>query len=319
MRYATHFHSSSYQGLEPGKRLIVLGAVHGNETCGTQAIHRVMAALDEGSLVIQSGSVTFVPVANPLAYALRHRMGQRNLNRNLYPTESPQEFEDHVANWLCPLLAQHEVLLDLHSFHTAGQPFALVGPENNNGLLEPFSHAADEEALAVRLGIGRIVDGWLSTYAKGIERRQHMDLQTAGHIAADPRYGVGTTEYMRTVGGWGITLECGQHDDPEAPAVAYQAILNTLSHLGMITGDIEASPVEALRLYEVIDKNDEHDAFSRNWSSFDKLAPETLIGVRANGEEIKAEKENYIVFPNPEAKAGSEWFYLAEPCSRFKA
>jgi len=33
-----HFQSVSFAGLAPGARLIVLGAVHGNETCGTQAI-----------------------------------------------------------------------------------------------------------------------------------------------------------------------------------------------------------------------------------------------------------------------------------------
>jgi hypothetical protein len=48
----------------------------------------------------------------------------------------------------------------------------------------------------------------------------------------DPRYGIGTTEYMRSVGGWGVTLECGRHDDPAAPEVGYRAILNTLAHSG---------------------------------------------------------------------------------------
>ncbi|XLM20406.1 succinylglutamate desuccinylase/aspartoacylase family protein, partial [Chromobacterium piscinae] len=62
------------------------------------------------------GRLTLVPVANPLAYRLGQRGGERNLNRNLAPNPSPQDYEDHVANWLCPLLAEHDVLLDLHSF-----------------------------------------------------------------------------------------------------------------------------------------------------------------------------------------------------------
>ena len=32
-----------FAGLLPGPRLVVLGAVHGNETCGTQGIERVLA------------------------------------------------------------------------------------------------------------------------------------------------------------------------------------------------------------------------------------------------------------------------------------
>ncbi len=35
------FKSIRYQGPRPGPRLVVLGAVHGNETCGTRAIERI--------------------------------------------------------------------------------------------------------------------------------------------------------------------------------------------------------------------------------------------------------------------------------------
>ncbi|HEX6362748.1 MAG TPA: succinylglutamate desuccinylase/aspartoacylase family protein, partial [Albitalea sp.] len=152
------------QAIAPGPRLIVTGAVHGNETCGTLAIRRVLRDLEQGRLALAAGTVTFVPVTNPLAYERGQREGDRNLNRRLVATDTPREYEDHVANWLCPLLAQHDGLLDLHSFHTPGEPFAMVGPENNAGPLEPFGQADAEAALAVRLGVRRVVHGWLSTY-----------------------------------------------------------------------------------------------------------------------------------------------------------
>jgi predicted deacylase len=72
-------------------------------------------------------------VTNPLAYANQRRTGDRNLNRKLAPTDAPREFEDHVANWLCPLLAEHEILLDLHSFTAPGVPFVFMGPRDNAG------------------------------------------------------------------------------------------------------------------------------------------------------------------------------------------
>ena len=158
-----HFQSITFTGLAPGTRLVVLGAVHGNETCGTQAIRRVIAEIEAGRLAIVAGTVTFVPVANPLAYARRQRIGDRNLNRKLVPTGTPTEFEDRVAGWLCPLLAQHDALLDLHSFHTPGEPFVMLGPEDNQGALEPFARAAEETALARALGVRRFIDGWLDT------------------------------------------------------------------------------------------------------------------------------------------------------------
>ncbi|MFN7204060.1 MAG: succinylglutamate desuccinylase/aspartoacylase family protein, partial [Burkholderiales bacterium] len=109
-------------GLAPGPQVLVLGAVHGNEICGTRAIERVLREIDDGSLKIERGSVTFVPVTNPLAYALKQRMGERNLNRNMRVMDTPQDFEDRIAAVLCPLLDKHDALLDLHSFHTPGIP-----------------------------------------------------------------------------------------------------------------------------------------------------------------------------------------------------
>ncbi len=317
---ALYFHSLTYSGLQSGTRLIVLGAVHGNETCGTRAIERVMQEIRAGSLRLVAGSVTFVPVTNPLAYARQQRVGDRNLNRNLFPTDRPQQFEDHVANWLCPLLAQHDALLDLHSFHTGGEPFVMLGPQNNSGTLEPFARAAEEASLARHLGVRRFVDGWLDTYALGVQHRAALAVSRAEPDAmhTDLRYGVGTTEYMRSVGGYGLTLECGQHDDPEAPHVAYRAIRNALAHLGISTGTVPV-PVadsEALRLYKVVDKNHPDDRLSRDWASFDRISAGDLIGVRHDGTQVLADCDGYLVFPNPNAQPGQEWFYLAKPGER---
>jgi predicted deacylase len=318
---ARAFESIAFVAPAPGPRLIVTGAVHGNETCGTVAIRRVLDELHAGRLAIVRGAVTFVPATNPLAYANRRRQGDRNLNRRLLPTDEPRDYEDHVANWLCPLLARHDVLLDLHSFHTGGEPFVLVGPEDNGGELEPFRHAALEEALAVRLGVRRVVDGWLETYATGVRRRS----ERAGPGSAGPQmhadYGVGTTEYMRRVGGWGFTLECGQHEDPRAPEVAYRAILNTLAHLRLIDAPdpAPARDVEALRLFEVVDRLDADDRLVRAWSSFDPVRAGDTIGVREDGTLVRAQIDGCVVFPNPNAAPGNEWFYLARKTVRCSA
>lgn len=310
-----HFQSVSFTGLAPGARLIVLGAVHGNETCGTQAIRRVIGEIESGQLGIAAGHVTFVPITNPLAYVHHRRMGDRNLNRNLVPTDTPTEFEDRIANWLCPLLAQHDALLDLHSFHTAGQPFVMLGPLDNSGTLEPFARSAEETALALRLGAHRFVDGWLDTYAAGVARRVAAGVSAR---EADARYGVGTTEFMRAHGGIALTLECGQHDDPAAPEVAYRAISNTLAHLGLTAAPAPdaVTGTEALSLYQVIDRVHADDAFSRHWSSFDRLHAGDVIGTRHDGTPVRADIDGYIVFPNPNAQPGQEWFYLAKHSTR---
>lgn len=309
-----------FRSLQPGPKLIVLGAVHGTEFCGTRGIERVLRELDSGALKIVRGTVTFVPVTNPLAYQKGERNGERNLNRNLRPTDTPQDFEDRIANQLCPMLAQHDVLLDLHSFQAPAQPFAMLGPQNNAGTLEPFTRAAEEEALVRCLGPKRIVEGWLSAFAMGVQERlaRTQPNERAQLLSTDPLYGVGTTEYMRTQGGYSITLECGQHNDPQAPEVAYRAIRNTLAHLGLVEGPAPAlnADVELLRLTQVVDRFHADDAFSREWSSFDAVAAGSCIAVRHDGTPVVAQEDGYIVFPNPRSPAGNEWFYLAQRSQR---
>ena len=318
--------SHTYSALAAGPRLIVLGAVHGNETCGTRGIERMLAELDAGQLNIVRGQITFVPITNPLAYLKVERAGDRNLNRNLRPQEQPVDFEDRIANALCPLLSQHEVLLDLHSFHTQGEPFAMLGPCDNSGSLEPFARSAEEEALALRLGPRRIVEGWLDTYATGVKNRlARVAAHTTEHgseraqlLNTDPTYGIGTTEYMRSKGGYAITLECGQHVDPQAPETAYRAIRNTLAHLQLI--DEPAPPartdIELLRLAEVTDRLHADDRFVREWASYDPLHAGELIGMRHDGTEVRAPQDGFIVFPNPKSLPGNEWFYFAQRSQR---
>ena len=311
------FKSVTYTGLGQGPRVIIMGATHCNEICGTQAIGRVMAELDAGRLHIAAGSVTFVPVVNPLAYAKNTRSGDRNLNRDLFPKQTPLDFEDQVANWLCPLLGQHDVLLDLHSFAATGEPFVMVGPLDNDGPLQPFRHAEKERAWARRLGVRRFVDGWLATYGEGVQRRS----RSADELETVLRYGVGTTEYMRSTGGFALTLECGQHDDPAAPDVAYRAIMNTLAHLGL-TAAPDPAPVafdemEALSMVVVHDKLHADDAFARPWKSFDPVSEGERIGTRADGTPVVAEFGGRILFPAANAAANTEWYYLTRPNATF--
>ncbi len=316
----TSLRSHRFSALRPGPRLIVTGAVHGNETAGTRGIERVLAEIEFGDIEIVRGTVTFVPVCNPLAYKHNQRMGQRNLNRRLQPGAAPQVYEDRIANVLCPLLAEHQVLLDLHSFRSPGQPFVMRGPADNRGDLEPFAHAAAEAALATHVGVQRVVDGWLDAYAAGVAQRRARAL-TPGAVHEDPAYGVGTTEYMRAMGGYGVTLECGQHEDPAAPDVAYHAIRQTLALLGIAEGlglqlQPPTAPFDCLTLAEVIDRHAEGDHFAKAWTSFDALAAGELIGKRADGSALYAPEAGHIVFPDVSALPGHEWFYWARRSTR---
>lgn len=318
------FQSIQFSAVQPGPRLLVTGAVHGNEVCGTQAIRRLVGEFERDERRLACGLVTFVPITNPLAYEKQQRNGDRNLNRRLQMTSDPQQFEDHIANWLGPLMQQHQALLDLHSFQAQGQPFVMVGPENNEGALQRYAQAEQELAWAKVLGVDRGVDGWLDTYANGVAQRRarYAGSAVGSSVDLDENYGVGSTESMRRFGGMALTLECGQHEDPAAPEVAYRAIVNSLLHFGLIAGEPPAvHSMAGLRLHHVEDKLHAADAFVKPWTSFDRLQAGELIGHRASGEPVHAPGGDWagcIVFPNTKAQPGQEWFYLARDCQRFR-
>ncbi|MFT3719986.1 succinylglutamate desuccinylase/aspartoacylase family protein [Pseudorhodoferax sp.] len=295
-----------FAALRPGPRLLVLGGVHGDETCGTAAVERLRAELDGGRLALSAGELTLVPVANPLARRLGRREGERNLNRSFQPSARPADHEARLTNLLCPVLARHDVLLDLHSFQSAGAPFAMIGPRDNAGPLEPFARAVEEGRLAWHLGTDCVVEAWLDVYAARLARLGRAD--DAEALA----FGWGTNEYMRSQGGYAVTLECGQHRDPQAPEVAYQAIRAALRLLGMADGPAPApAHPRVLRLVDVTDRAAPGDRFVRAWASFDRVRAGETIALRADGTPVPAPCDGCIVFPNAEALPASEWFYFA--------
>jgi predicted deacylase len=302
-----------YRALAYGPRLLVLGAVHGNETCGPAAIRAVAAEFANGRRRLARGVLTLVPVANPVAFRLGTREGDRNLNRDFRPCVTPECAEDRIANHLAPLLGDHDALLDLHSFNAqGGEPFVFLGPADNDGDLEPFRRAAEEARLARAVGPRRLVYGWLPAYARGATRRP------GGRIA----YGVGTTEYMRSRGGYAVTVECGQHADPAAPVIARNAIENAIALLGLDRESpapapaADGEPKEVIEMFDVVDRQSPADRFLETWRSFEPVEMGQPVARRADGEVIVAPERGYVVFPSPQALPGREWFYFARPGQR---
>ena len=58
-------------------------------------------------------------------------------------------------------------------------------------------------------------------------------------------------------------------------------------------------------------------SFIRTWSSFDTVKQGEQIGVRADGTPVTAEFDAYILFPDVNAAANAEWYYLARVSPSF--
>jgi succinylglutamate desuccinylase len=160
----------------------------------------------------------------------------------------------------------------------------------------------------------------MGAYARGVQRRQKAQVATATGATGllDTGYGIGTSEYMRSRGGYGVTLECGQHDDAEAVGVAYRAIRQTLALLGLASLALTppSSDFQVLRLVDVVDREYEDDRFSQPWKSFDAVVAGQTIGQRHDGRLVTAPDDGFVVFPNPNAPTGNEWFYFAQKSGR---
>jgi predicted deacylase len=296
----------SFHGLRAGPKLIVVGAVHGNEPCGPNAIARAIDDCRSGRLTIARGEVTFLPVANPKAFRQKTREGDRNLNRDLREKPLPADNEDRIGNRLCALLARHDVLLDIHSFKGEGDPFVFFGPEDNTGALEPFRHAQAEIAFAACLGVEVLTHGWLDIYARQIAARERLDLPPLSVTE-----GFGTTEYMRWSGGYAVTLECGRHDDPASADIGHAAIRNALAHLGLVDA---APPAPARRtviqMVDLVLCEAQGDRLEGSWKTGDRIAAGATIARRADGSAVAAKRDGFTIFPNPTAKPGEGICYL---------
>lgn len=282
--------SYTYSAEEYGPRLLVLGAVHGNEVCGTQAIRRVMDDFETGKLKLKKGHVEFVPIANPRAHEAGQRFIERNLNRFFIKTQKPEAYEAKLTNVLSIMIEACNYFIDLHSTTAGGIPFASVEGKD-----------IEEHALAEAMGAEVLLFGWEQAY------------EASGRTNPDPNESLGTTAYARRHGAKACLLECGQHKDPQSIEVAYRAIRGAMRHIGLVDDDLKVPQpkVLTLKVSRVVFKK-EGGSFAENWGNFSPVTKGQLLSTFADGEAVRAPADGFIILPNPNTPPDTEWFYFGE-------
>lgn len=272
-----------YKSDKSGPSVLILGAIHGNEKCGSKAAENLIAQIKSGALKLECGSVTFVPICNPKAYADNQRYIDVNLNRVIKLHDDPVHYEQRLANEIVPIIAAHDFTLDLHSIHSKGSSFAFLD----------FPHK-DAEGICAVLGVETIITGWPDMY----EDTDDATTLSCAHEA----------------GKASVTVECGQHDDPEAIAVAQDAILNTLKYYGIIAGQVKATQhckfVQAK--HRIVKENDGMlgDGTINNIQHMRAVKKGEKIAEYSNGNIVKSPEDGVILIPFKEAQIGDEWFYV---------
>lgn len=313
----------TFKSLQAGPHLLILGAVHGNEVCGTKAIQHIISLFESGTLALQKGQISFVPICNPRAYAAGQRFIERNLNRHLVPQEQPDCYEAELGNILCPLITSCDALLDLHSSPRGNAPYLFVGPRHKL-----------EYDFAKALGIKWMLTGWEETYAEHAEGTsatplgQSSSANQSGPVKpADPTEGIGTEQAARNAGRLAVLVECGDHTDPRAAAVAERAIYGAMAHFELLDQNRATAAIAAAEKQigaNAAPRNDEpcllqmrkvwfrtdKGTCAQDWQDFMPVLSGTLLATRANGEEIRAPQNGFVILPHPDAPVGQEWFYF---------
>lgn len=274
-----------YDSFQAGTHLLILGAVHGNEKCGTKGIMRLIEEIDAGKINLISGKLTLVPICNPRAYDENKRFIERNLNRRMYPKDIKKDYEDNIDPILCPIIESADIMLDLHSYESAGNEFGFLGHETRAEL-----------DFCLNLGVENFVYGWSEAFSKA---------------ASDPRESMGTTEYAREFNIPAVTIECGQHLNMDAPEIAYRTILYALKYCGLID-ECPFPPVtsHSFTKMQTVFYKKRAGEWTRPFKHYDIVKKDEVLAVYEDGEKIIAPHDGVIILPKSEAKIDGEWFYF---------
>jgi predicted deacylase len=272
-----------FKAEKAGPSVLILGAIHGNEKCGSKAAQNLIAQIESGTLELVCGAVTFIPICNPKAYDANQRYIDVNLNRVIKQHDAPSLYEEHLANQITPIIAAHDFTLDLHSIHSKGSSFAFLD----------FPHQ-DAQGVCAVLGVETIITGWPDMY-------EDTDDAT-------------TLSFAHEAGKASVTVECGQHDAPKAVEVAQETILNTLKYYGIIAG--QAKPTQHCSFvqakHRIVKENEGilGDGTINNIQHMRAVKKGEKVAEYSNGNIVKAPEDGVILIPFTEAQIGDEWFYV---------
>jgi predicted deacylase len=213
-------------GAKPGQRLYLGAAIHGDEICGVEAVHRLLASVD---LAEMSGTIIAIPVQNPIAMAGQHRLPQMLVGKSpmdqmpgdtwqCFPGDANGNSLQRMAAKLWDVMMQADVVVDVHTPTTGGryQPYAFLPPAS-------FGAAAERAMeLAKVFGPNYVLDTDAGVYV--LPGTPHVELARVG------------------VPAFGIEIGEGGLIEEEVADDAVIGLTNVLIHLGFIDAALSPRP-----------------------------------------------------------------------------
>ncbi len=275
--------SNTYTSLNPWKKLLITWAVHGNEPCWRIAISRIIDEIEKWLLEIIKWSITFIPVCNPEWFKKNLRLTEENLARIFDKYDNPTTYERKCSTAIAPYIDNCDALLDIHSGNAKDSKFVFL------------DHATDENInITNNLWFSLIIHGRPDMYPDDWAK----DPSSYAHDQWKP---------------W-IVIECGQHQDPGAVVVAYNAIKNFLYHYWLTTEWWGNNPIPAkhIMMKELIYMKNKQWTFIKERKNWDSIKKWETIARYEDWEEVYSTMDWYIILPKHWAWPWNERFYLAQ-------
>lgn len=265
-------------GKEKGTTSVVLVGVHGDETCGVEALENILPTLE-----IERGTVLF-GYGNPRAIVAKKRFMEVNLNRmfkndRLLSKNEKDSYEYNRAQFLKKYLNTADALLDIHASSIPHSKTFVICEANAGEIVKYFP----------------------------------IDLVVSGFDKVEPG---GTDYYMNSIGKVGICLECGYLKDPQSVKVAEENIFAFLKARGHITSNLVSQQQSYVRMFEKHYAKTDKFTLSKPFENFEVLQENQVIGIDGQ-EEVKTTKRCHILFAHNGTKVGDEIFLLGEQRENF--
>ncbi len=270
----------SFDSGKPGKNILILGSIHGDEPCGSLAIEKLREGIVSWKIQLLEWKITCIPYANLVAYQQQKRQITENLNRIFWSNRSGDIYD--IARNIEKEILESDFILDLHSFSSWVDPFIFndYNTEHINTIIQ-------------NIPIKYVMTGWTELY------KETPELDTIG--------------FAKKNGQPWITIECGENTDPKSQENAYTAIISVLWFFQIIEKETPKQKQEQIWIHvDTIIRKEEEGSFLKEWKNFDPVEKWEPIGIYNSGKIISAPYDGMIIMPNSSVEKNWEWCYFGK-------
>jgi predicted deacylase len=272
----------TFESGRPGPHVMVNAVTHGNEICGAIAVDRLLRTgvrPARGTLTLSFANIdAFFRFDPAKPYATRFIDEDFNRVWNAATLDGQRDSTElRRARALRPFVEDADYLLDIHSMLEPSPPVMICGPLD-----------------------------------KGI--RFAFDIAIPRDIVSDEGHANGTR--MRDFGGFGdhaspknaLLVECGQHWERSAEAVAWQTTWRFLRHVGVVDAESAAREIDSgnpvpqrlVRVTQAVVARTPEFRFARDFSGMEVVPREGDVIAYDGPETIRAPYDNCVlVMPVP--------------------